>query len=237
MLDFIICDDNKHSLDKLNQMLNSIFISKNIDARISFNTNNPHSLIEYLNNNSANVLFLDIDLKSDINGLEIANLIRKKDKKIYIIFTTAHLEYGFIAYKFKTFDYLSKPITLERLSDTINRLIDDINFDNSTFLRLDNNKTIIKENSIQYIKKDGMKVVFHTENRVYETYSSFKKILPMLSNNFVQCHKSYIVNLNKILNIDVVNSSISLENLKDFTCDIGPKYKEHFMEVFNNATL
>ena len=237
MLDFVICDDNKHSLNRLNKMLNSIFILKDIDAKISLSTNNPNELIEYLNNNSANVLFLDIDLKSNINGLEVANLIRKKNKDIYIIFTTAHLEYGLIAYKFKTFDYLSKPITQERLENTVDRLLEDLNFDNSSFLRLDNNKTIIKENSIQYIQKDGMKVVFHTDTRNYESYSSFKKIIPMLSSDFIQCHKSYIVNLNKITNIDMVKSSITLESNDDSTCYIGPKYKEHFMEVFNNAHL
>ena len=237
MLDFVICDDNKHSLNRLNKMLNSIFILKDIDAKISLSTNNPNELIEYLNNNSADVLFLDIDLKSNINGLEVANLIRKKNKDIYIIFTTAHLEYGLIAYKFKTFDYLSKPITQERLENTVDRLLEDLNFDNSSFLRLDNNKTIIKENSIQYIKKDGMKVVIHTDTRDYESYSSFKKIIPMLSSDFIQCHKSYIVNLNKITNIDMVKSSITLENNDDSTCYIGPKYKEHFMEVFNNAHL
>ena len=70
--------------------------------------------------------------------------------------------------------------------------------DESKFIKLDNNKTIIKQDGIQYIQKDGMKVIFHTDTRDYETYSSFKKIMSQLPSQFVQCHKSYIVNTKKI---------------------------------------
>ena len=105
------------------------------------------------------------------------------------------------------------------------------------FVRLDNNKTIIKQDSIQYIQKDNMKVIFHTDTRDYETYSSFKKIMPQLSERFVQCHKSYIVNTQKITDVDVTNSIIFLDNNQNLKCYIGPKYKNEFMEVFNNGNF
>ena len=63
---------------------------------------------------------------------------------------------------------------------------------------------IICIKKVQYIQKDGMKVIFHTDTRDYETYSSFKKILPQLPHQFVQCHKSYIVNTKKITDVDVI---------------------------------
>ena len=80
-----------------------------------------------------------------------------------------------------------------------------------------------------------MKVVFHTDTRDYETYSSFKKILPMLPTQFVQCHKSYIVNLQKVTDINTSNNIIFLDNKQDSKCYIGPKYKNQFMEVFNDG--
>ena len=220
MLDFVLCDDNFNVLSKLEKMLESIFIEKNLDARIALSTTAPEELINYIRNNKVNVIILDIDLKSNVSGLDLANIIRKKDKNVYIIFTTGHLEYGLIAYKYKTFDYLAKPVTKERLEDTI--------------VRLDNNRTIIKQDSIQYIQKDGMKTVFHTDTREYETYSSFKTILLQLSSHFMQCHKSYIVNLDKIVSIETSNNIILLNNSgPDNKCFIGPKYKSKLMEVFN----
>ena len=79
-----------------------------------------------------------------------------------------------------------------------------------------------------------MKLIFHTKNRDYETYSSFNKIQSSLPDNFVRCHKSYIANINKITDIDA-NSTIMFSN--NNSCMIGPKYKNSFMEVLNNGIL
>ncbi len=237
MLDFILCDDNINILNRLEKMLESIFISKKFDAQIVLSTTKPEELINYIRSHNVNVVFLDIDLKSKISGLDLANMIRKKDKNIYIIFTTGHLEYGLVAYKYKTFDYLPKPITAERLEETLVRLFEDASGSETSFVRLDNNKTIIRQDSIQYIQKDGMKVVFHTDTRNYETYSSFRKIMPQLSDNFVQCHKSYIVNTEKITDISTSNNTIFLDNNENAKCFIGPKYKNNFMEVFNDGNF
>lgn len=238
MLDFVLCDDNANVLSKLEKMLDSIFINKNFDAQVALSTTEPDELVNYVRNHSVNVIFLDIDLKCKISGLDLANMIRKKDKNVYIIFTTGHLEYGLMAYKYKTFDYLPKPITIERLEETLIRLFEDVSGSETRFVRLDNNKTIIKQDSIQYIQKDGMKVVFHTDTRDYETYSSFKKILPQLPNHqFIQCHKSYIVNMQKVTDISTIDSTIYLDNKENVKCFIGPKFKNQFMEVFNDGNF
>lgn len=237
MLDFVLCDDNFNVLTKLEKMLESVFINKNLDAQIVLSTTKPDEVINYVRTNTIHVVILDIDLKSKVSGLDLANMIRKKDKNVYIIFTTAHLEYGLMAYKYKTFDYLPKPVTKERLEDTIIRLFEDANGNCTKFVRLDNNKTIIKQDGIQYIQKDGMKVIFHTDTRDYETYSSFKKILPQLSEQFIQCHKSYIVNTEKITDVESSSNIVYFNNDPELKCYIGPKYKNEFMEVFNDGNF
>ena len=80
-----------------------------------------------------------------------------------------------------------------------------------------------------------MKVIFHTDTRDYETYSSFKRILPQLPEQFIQCHKSYIVNVDKITNVEAGNNIIYLDHHLENKCYIGPKYKNQFMEVFNHG--
>ena len=232
MLNFVLCDDNSNAIEKLSKMLNSIIISHNLKGQITFTTTNPLDLLDYVKNNPTHVLLLDIDLKSSTTGLEIAEKIRKVDKSIYIIFVTGHFEFGMVAYKYKTFDFLQKPLTKERFEETILRLYSDIFGDKSKYIRLDNDKTVIKENSIRFIKKEGMKVIFHTDTRDYETYSSFNKISDMLPYNFVRCHKSYIVNMAKITDINMTENSISFT--KNDKCYIGPKYKNDFMEVLKN---
>lgn len=135
----------------------------------------------------------------------------------------------------KTFDYLPKPITLERLEVTLNRLLDDLsNNPTKEFIQL-NKKTIINEKEINYIKRDGMKLVFCTNNGNYESYNSFTKIENTLPSNFVRCHKSYIANTENIINININNNKINFGN--DLFCDIGPKYKNNLMEVFKHGNI
>ena len=170
MLNFVLCDDSHTAIEKLSIMLDSIFIKNHLDGQIVFSTPNPYNLLKYVETHSVNVVILDVDLNTDITGLKLAEKIRTQDKSIYIIFITGHLEYGLIAYKYKTFDYISKPLTIERLQETILRLYDDAFNNTHEYLRLDNNKTIIPQNSIKYIQKDGMKLVFITDTRTYEVY-------------------------------------------------------------------
>ena len=106
MLNFVICDDNLNILDKFSKILENIFIKHNYDAQIGLKTTDVTDLLNYIDDNKTDVLILDINLKSDKTGLEIASKVREKNKDTYFIFTTAHLEYAMMAYKFKTFDYL-----------------------------------------------------------------------------------------------------------------------------------
>ena len=231
MLNFAICDDNINILDRLEKMLENIFTKNNFDAFVSFKANNTKDMLNYVSNNKIDVIMLDINLKSNKSGLELAEAIRKINKNSYIIFTTGHLEYAMIAYKFKTFDYLAKPITYDRLEETIKRLFDDVNGSPKKYIKIDNKNTIINEAEIQYIKRDGMKLIFHTTNKDYEIYSSFNKIQDSLPENFVRCHKSFIANIDNISNIEPVENKIFFDN--DFYCDIGPKYKKDLLEAVN----
>ena len=228
MLNFVICDDNR-----LSKMLESIFINHNIDAKISLKAQSASQVFDFVNNNKVDVLILDINLQSETNGCDIANIIRQKNKDVYIIFTTGHLEYALLAYKYKTFDYLPKPIVKEKLEETILRLIDDINCSPAKFIRLNNNKTIINQDEINYIKKDGMKLVFCTNSRNYETYSSFSKIEDCLPENFVRCHKSFIANIDNISDINYSKNTILFSH--NNSCSIGAKYKNNILEVFKNG--
>lgn len=235
MLNFVICDDNPTVLNRLSKMLEAIFINNNIDAEIGLKALSASDVINYLESNKVDVLILDINLKSETTGCDIAEMVRKKNKDVYIIFTTGHLEYALIAYKYKTFDYLPKPIVDERLEETILRLMDDMKSTPSKFIRLNNNKTIINQDEVNYIKKDGMKLVFCTNNRTYETYSSFNKIQGCLPDNFVRCHKSFIVNVKNISDINSNNNTILFS--PNESCSIGGKYKNEIMEVLKNGNF
>lgn len=230
MLNFAICDDCLCDLHRVSNMLEKIFMKDNLDAQISISTLDANKLLNFVDENHIDVLILGIKLHSNLTGLDVARIIRNKNKDCYIIFTTAHIEFVFSAYKYKTFDYLCKPLAEEALEETILRLFEDIKSysSNRKYICLGNNNTLINGDSIQYIKRDGMKLSFCTDSKTYSVYSSFNKIQPQLPKNFVRCHKSFIVNTDKITKLDSKSNLVYLKNNE--TCDIGPKYKKDFLK-------
>ncbi len=234
MLNFVLCDDNLNIVNKMKEMLEILFTKHDIEAKVTFTSDNATNILDFIQRHQVDVIILDINLNSNISGIDLAKKIRENNKNIYIIFSTGHLEYSLIAYSVKTFDYLPKPITMERLETTLNRLLDDIQFSNKKFIYI-NNKTIVNQSEINYIKKDGMKLVFCTSSQNYETYNSFNKIQNILPGNFVRCHKSYIANTDNILNINTNKNTIDFQN--HLSCEIGPKYKNNLMEVFKHGNI
>lgn len=233
MVNFIICDDEMHMLEKLSLLFEKAFIKNDFDAKIVLKTTNYNDIIPFMSSNIVNVVILDIEFTgSKTNGLDIAAEIRKINKDCYIIFTTSHFEYVMQAYQFKTFAYLIKnTITVDTLTNTLNRLFDDISGSKNKFLKIDNRGTFIDLNDVQFIEKHGMKLIYHTSNNNYETYNSFTKLQDKLPSNFVRCHKSFIANINNIVHISLSNNSITFKNQS--VCYIGSKYKNSFMEMIN----
>lgn len=237
MLNFVICDDEMHMLNRLSQLFEKAFLKNDFDAKIVLKTSNYKELLSYILSSPVNVVVLDIEFKdSNINGLNIAEEIRKINKDCYIIFITSHFEYVMQAYDYKTFAYLFKnSLTVDTLSDTLTRLFDDISGCSRKFLKIDNKGTFIDLNDVQFIEKNGMKLIYHSSRKNFETYNSFSRIEHFLPDNFVRCHKSFIVNINNIANISLSNSSITFKN--GDICYIGPKFKNNFLEVINYESI
>ncbi len=138
-----------------------------------------------------------------------------------------------MAYKYKTFDYLSKPVCDERLEETILRLVEDRKNIGKKFVKIDRN-TIINANDINYIKKDGMKLI-----SVLQTGTM--KYIVLFQNSKVACQTilldaiSYIINVNNIANLTANENTIFFDH--NVTCFIGAKYKNKLLEVFKYGTF
>lgn len=233
MLNFIICDDEVHMLNKLCLLFEKTFLKNDFDAQIVLKTSNYKDVLSFMHTNVVNVVVLDIEFKnSKQNGLNIAEEIRKVNKSCYLIFITSHFEYLMEAFDYKTFAYLFKnALTVDLLSDTLTRLFNDISGNSRKFLKIDNKGTFVDLSDIQFIEKNGMKLIYHTSHTKYETYNSFSKIESKLPENFVRCHKSFIANINNIVHISLSNNCVVFKN--NSVCYIGPKYKNCFMEMID----
>ena len=86
MLNFVLCDDNKAALERFEKMLNLVLENNDLDGNISLATTNVTEVLDHVKNNIVDVVILDIDLNTNISGLELAQKIRKINKKAEKIF-------------------------------------------------------------------------------------------------------------------------------------------------------
>ncbi len=164
------------------------------------------------------VAFVDIDLNGE-SGLECAKVLTELNPKLKVIFATAHSEYMANAFEIYAFDYLVKPFNVERVVKTLSRIkgesvVDCADGPEETVSQSEHygDKLMIKgkeqalfvdKKSIVFVERlDGVTRILTTEG-LYQTSASLGSIEEKLNpKEFMRCHKSYIINVSMISQIE-----------------------------------
>lgn len=215
MLKVFICEDNKIQRSKFTNIVEKIIQKNDYIIKIEKSTSNPHEILDYLKTNkTCGIYFLDVNLNSDINGIQLAEKIRQYDPRGFIIFITSHAEMSYLTflYKVEALDYIIKDNynnISQRIEECLKNSITkyDAVYNNSEkFFSLKINDKIvnINFNDIYYFETSTQihKVILHSTNRQVEFYSKMKDIEKKLDERFCRCHNSFIVNKDKIREID-----------------------------------
>lgn len=225
MLKVFICEDDKKQLDRFNKYVENIIFSEDLDMDISLVTNDPYDILHFLKDNSVNGLYiLDVDLKTSINGIELAEKIRKYDPRGFIVFITTHCEMSHLTFKYRVeaMDYIIK----DDYKEVKNRIKECLLNAYSKYTSLNNNvqkiftveiegRTIsIEHDSILFFETSHTphKIILHAKSRRVEFYSKLKDIEKELDDDFCRCHESFIVNKNNIEKINKTKRIISMVN-------------------------
>lgn len=195
----LMCDDQKEFLLRLEKVLDNILSDMKIAFYLISFTDPEQALnymIEYMD---IDIIFMDI-LMGDKNGYEIAKQIKAISPKSKIIFLSSTTAYALKGYSIKATRYLIKPIKQTELSNVLNDVILELQYDNDNFIVEKNDfgihKLYLKE--IMYIETCKRNTLIHTISGDYISYKSMKEHQSRLNNNFIRCHSSYIVNMEYI---------------------------------------
>ncbi|MBX4259485.1 LytTR family DNA-binding domain-containing protein [Clostridium estertheticum] len=233
MLKVIICEDNAVHRDKLNNLIENTILREELSLEVAVCTASPEEVISYVQKNqNTSIYFLDVDLKNNINGIRLGETIREMDSLGFIIFVTTHLEMSYLAFKYKVeaMDYVIKDD-----EDFKHRVNSCILKAYNTYYKSENKNGYISikdESRIINIKLFDIlfiettvvahKICVHEEDRQFAFYGNLKDINEKLTPNFYRCHKSYIVNKDKIKEVDKKNNKIIMENGEE--CYVSFRY-------------
>lgn len=209
---------------------------------------NALEAVTHLNNNSIDLIFLDIQMPH-ISGLEFLKTLTNPP---LIIFTTAYSDHAIEGFELNAVDYLVKPIPFERFFKAVNKALELFNLRQrniQSFINQNGNdqqaaymlvkveyvSIKVNFNDIQYIEglKDYVKIYLVNKAKPILTKSTMKNIENTLPEKvFIRIHKSYIVSISKIEVID--NNRIVFG---DKRIPIGQFYKENFNHILDRYRL
>lgn len=218
MLNIFICEDTVEQREKITKIIKDIIIIENLDMEVNLSTGNPNEIINYVKeNNGSGLYFLDIDLKSKINGITLATEIRKYDPRGFIVFVTTHAEMSYLTfiYKVEAMDYIIKD-NYSNIKERVYQCIVDANtkylatvteIQKNFTMKVDDKVINIEFNKILFFETSNIihKVIIHAVDRQIEFYAKMKDIEDSLDERFYRCHRSYLVNKKNIKEIDVKN--------------------------------
>lgn len=157
------------------------------------------------------LILLDIQMP-DFTGMD---LIKSIEDLPLVIFTTGHAEYAVEAFEHRVTDFLTKPVEFPRLLKAIDHAKDQLGNEKGgekmqeIFVKVDGRYVRLDLNTVLYIESLGDYVTFRTEKEKYVVHSTLKNIDEKIKNDhFLKVHRSYIVNLSKVVDIEETNMVI-----------------------------
>ncbi len=211
---------------------------------------------QFLQHDTVDVIFCDINMP-DLNGMDF---IKALVAPPLVVFTTAYAEYAVEGFKVNAVDYLLKPFGLQDFMRAANRVKDRINneksvignYDNKAnadsadtlknslnddtiFLKTEYRIVKVSISDIRYIEamSEYLKVYLESEAKPIITLLSMKKMEERLPDYFMRIHRSYIINLTKIQEVN--KNRVIMDS--DTYLPIGDMYKETFQKYLDTKFL
>lgn len=213
MLPIYICDDTKEELELIKEYVIDALTCENLteELEIELVSTSPDDIISHLKDNiRPSLYFLDFDLgPHTMTGLDLGVAIRDYDCRGYIVMVTTYSNICPLTFEYKVeaLDFIVK----DNIYEMPERIKDCILKAHERFLKDEMQKRISQNTEdkneiiiIEAMPKHKLKVI-QNDGSVKELSKSLRDIKNLLGDTYFQCHKSYIINLDYIKEIDKKN--------------------------------
>ncbi|WP_410207715.1 LytR/AlgR family response regulator transcription factor [Fusobacterium sp.] len=238
MFNCVIVEDEYPAREEL-----KYFISNHENIHLEKEFDNPIDALKYLQDNKVDGIFLDINMP-DLDGMSLGKILAKLNPDMKIIFITAYRDYAADAFEIRAFDYLLKPYSEKRIHEVLSSLAKTKEIQNETPLEISKiNKVtvfsgekmvVISLDDICYIEVVEKESMIHTKESVYSSkfkISKWEEILP--KDKFYRTHRSYIINLDKITEVEPWFNGTYILKVKDlkFKVPVSRNNVKEFKEL------
>ncbi len=226
----LIIDDEPSSQDVLKTFIKDVDFLHLVSV-----CNNAIEALDTLNAEHVDLLFLDVNMPK-ISGLTFYKSLQSPPS---VIFTTAYTKYAVEGFEVNAIDYLLKPFSFNRFLTAVNKFRNsNVKFDQAIkqeFLLIKSNKVLHKVlmDAILFVEAFGDYVKVYLLDQCLVTHSTFINMTNALPDTkFIQTHKSFAVNIDKINSI--VGNQV---HIQDKIVPIGQKFKSNFLSKLGEQGL
>lgn len=202
----IVVEDEEMAMTHIKRLC-----SKTEDLEVVESFTSGFDAMKYLKEDpDIDLILLDVEMP-DFSGIDLLKILKDPPQ---VIFTTSKNEYAVDAFEFQATDFLTKPIqaprflqAIERATQLVETRVSAANDLEQIFIRVDGRYIKLDLNEILYVETLGDYVTFITENgEKLIVHSTLKNIDEKLkSDKFIKVHRSFIVNITKIVDIEEYN--------------------------------
>lgn len=226
-------------------------IEKEEDILLCPSAETGEQLLELYFEYEPHVIFLDVEMPG-LSGVEAAKrIVELTENQPIFIFSTAYDAYAIDAFEIEAVDYLLKPYDQERFQQTMERIRKKMKAEsggkNTDIGTISNHKILIDDGdrmivlspeSIYYAVPGNRVLEIHTENNVFESKMTLQELENKLKGySFFRTHRSYLVNLNHVLEITPWFNgacNITLKDKKKTTIPVSRSARKSLFEIFEN---
>lgn len=197
MLQTAICDDNELYLESAAK----IFARECMEysPKIALFTSGTELINALDKGYRPDVLILDIVLEEDNSGINVAKKVNRLCPECSIIFLTSFISYASDVYETKHSYFIVKSQLEQRIKAAVEKALPEARERKYLSFSEHYSTTVLPANEVLYLERRLKKsIIFHNSGCEYETYTKPTEILKNLGGAFVQCHKSFYVNLAEV---------------------------------------
>ncbi|MCM1083309.1 MAG: LytTR family DNA-binding domain-containing protein [Clostridium sp.] len=243
MHNVLIVEDNLEQNKELHKCIHNTYPSWNITSAYNFEEAKKILEESIITNNYFSIFLLDIQLKNDpcdFGGFVLANEIRlqKAYYTVPILFLTCISEkIKYALSNFHCYNYITKPYSCNDIISQIQQMMLTGFLEANSIIITDTSRIRhrVVQKDILYIESKSHMVILETNNgHIVSRKTNFSMFVEKLNNDFIQCHKKYIVNVNYIDNYDKANRLLCLNK---HSIPVSRTYKKQVDELLAKSDL
>lgn len=207
-MNICICDDDKNIHNEVRNLIFSNLKSNSfVNCTDITNFYSAEELIKNYNSNlSWDIIFLDVEMNS-LSGIDAAKILRENFSDVIIIFISSYPNYVFDAFDVEAFHFLVKPICISDFKNVFERALNKYKKINSSIsIKWQNERYVIKIDTIKYIEGYKRHITIYTKEGIYESLGKIPDLLKELApHGFIQTHQGFLVNMDYIKRFDATD--------------------------------